>query len=95
MKPKLTIKAKDLWLILSEDETSDAKLATKVKKLDIKQICVDFSMSEHNLGGDDVVRIVGEALYAIEQGYEIANWYGPRGLVLIIGFRKGELKIVE
>jgi len=90
----LTVKAKDLWFALSEDEDADEKLVKKLEKLDILQICVDFSMSEQHIGGDDIVRIVGEALDAVAQGYKIANWCGPEAQVLIIGYHDDDLKIV-
>ena len=79
---------------LCEEETDPAELGiteAEVAELmtkDIKQIIVDFSMSENHIGGDDLCETVDDVLAALEEGYRIVSWYGPETEVLIIGIRR-------
>jgi len=53
---------------------------------DVKIIIADSNMSEHHLGGDDIVSNIDAVLDAIMEGYSIATDYDA-GDVLVIGFR--------
>ena len=100
----LTISYKNLHALLLNDfdadelagagvEVDEATIEA-VKKLDIKQICVDFSMSENHLGGDNLVDCVDTVLAAQKEGYRIVTWYnGPDTDVLILGFRPADLDL--
>jgi len=74
---------------------SGAKFTAKHKKTfewlrehDIEIIVQDFAMSEHHLGGDDIVKITNDVLKAQQKGYTIYTWYGPETEVLIFGIKE-------
>ena len=60
-----------------------------------QDICCDFAMSEHHLGGDDVVAYVEATLTAIEEGYKVLTWYDEETNVLIVGIKPDTLNVVE
>jgi hypothetical protein len=101
----LTISYKNLWSYLSETLDEDEKdLFTKevsdadkeaLGQMDIKEICVDFSMSESHLGGDDVCNVAHDVVVAISEGYEVIVWYGDDAEVLIVGVRPGTIAFVD
>ena len=59
----------------------------------IRQIVAGQYMSENRPGGDDYVAVVDDVLSAIEGGYLIVTWYGPKTEVLIAGYRPDYLTI--
>jgi len=100
----LTISHRNLWAFLNEsldeeeqtlfDRTVSAEDKAALANLDIRQVCVDFSMSENHMGGDDICDIVHDTLEAVKAGYEIIVWYGDDTEVLIVGVRPGQINLV-
>lgn len=52
-------------------------------------------MSEHHLGGDDVISMIDSVLEAVKDGYVVVTWYGPNTEALVAGIRPGELTVVD
>ena len=75
---------------LMEHQTPPEDQVAQGDLIDGKQyvaIVCDFSMSEHRLGGDDVVQIVDDVLKAQMDGYTVHTWYGPETEVLVLGLK--------
>ena len=64
---------------LTNDDTFEGK--------QLKIIVCDCSMSEHHLGGDNIIDIARQILNAQNEGYQIHTWYGNDTEVLIIGLK--------
>ena len=48
-------------------------------------------MSENHLGGDHLVSIADDVLDALNEGYRIITWYGPKTQALVVGYRPKQL----
>jgi hypothetical protein len=91
-----------LWSFLSEsyeeDDGSgvalDDKLLAALGRCDLRPIVADFGMSEHHLGGDDLIGVVESVVQATRDGYEIVTWYGDHTQALVAGYRKEQLSVV-
>jgi hypothetical protein len=92
----LTVTKRDLHKFLS-DETDDLdpSLVDALRGCDIKRIIADFGMSEHHLGGDDVIGIVDGTLAAVVEGYTVVTWYGDKTEALVAGIRPSQITINE
>jgi hypothetical protein len=103
--PQITVTPAQLWDALSEtgesglDDSVLDQLAALVKNESVLAICADFGMSEHHLGGDDVVSFVQQAIEAKSKGYEVLTWYGQAGdmdtCALIVAYKPAVLAISE
>ena len=96
----LTISKQNLHRILSEDtEDIDAEEVEVVKQMVeaglIKEIVTDFSMSEHHLGGDDVIGFVRSAVDAMKEGFEVETWYGEESECLVVGVKPGTVVLTD
>lgn len=57
----------------------------------VRLILHDFGMSDHHIGGDDVISAVDDVLRAQQDGYSnIITWYGDSTEVLILGIKPGK-----
>ena len=73
----LNVTKQDLRRFLSDEtEDLDPSLVDALKGCDIKPIVADFAMSEHHLGGDEVIGIVDNVLAVVGEGYTVVTWYG-------------------
>jgi hypothetical protein len=61
----------------------------------IRQIIADFGMSEHHLGGDDLIEITNNVLDAIRDGYKVETWYGDDTETLIVGYKSDRLTVED
>jgi hypothetical protein len=61
----------------------------------ILPIIADFCMSEHGLGGDDLVSLADDVLSAIKDGYQVATWYGDKAEALVVGYKPDYLTVED
>ena len=80
---------------VDEVPSIDRVIFDALKGCDLKHLVADASMSEHHLGGDNLVSMAEDVLAALEEGYVIATWYGPKTEALVVGYQPDELTIVD